>query len=92
MMNTENKIDIERGNSNTTTKKNTDDNTWRSCCLVVNPHAIAYFSQIFISLALLIVSTYMIILADGSCDRASPWVNLISFIAGKILSSVISSV
>ncbi len=37
-MNTESKVDIY-DDSKTTTKKK-DEVTWRSCCLIVDPHAI----------------------------------------------------
>ncbi len=88
-MNTESKVDIY-DDSKTTTKKK-DEVTWRSCCLIVDPHAIAYFSQIFITLIVLAISTYFLIDAKGDCNQSSPWINVISFLIGKILSNVYSS-
>ena len=66
-MNTESKVDIY-DDSKTTTKKK-DEVAWRSCCLIVDPHAIAYFSQIFITLIVLAISTYFLILSDGDCNK-----------------------
>jgi hypothetical protein len=88
-MNTESKVDIYNDSKTTTKKK--DDIAWRSCCLIVNPHAVAYFSQIFITLIVLAISTYFLVLADGDCNKSSPWINVISFLIGKILSNVYSS-
>lgn len=73
------------------TKEHEKQEVWESCCLRVDPHGIAYFGQYTISLLVLGVSTYMLIKADGDCNKSSPYIGLISFLLGKILSSVVSS-
>lgn len=65
--------------------------TWQSCCLRTDPHAIAYFGQLSISILILGFSFIMLIKADGSCEKSSPYVGLISFLMGKLLSSVVGS-
>ncbi len=64
---------------------------WRSCCFRMSPPAIAYFGQVFVTVAIIGISTYQLHLADGDCNRSSPYIGLLSFVAGKILSSVITS-
>ena len=73
----------------TSEKKN--DHIWESCCLKTDKHAISYFGQLFVTTSVLGISTYMLVLADGECNRSSPWIGMISFLLGKILSSVVSS-
>ena len=71
-----------------------DDNkkeVWESCCMRTNPHAIAYFGQLFISVIILAFSFIMLVEANGSCEQSSPYIGLISFILGRVLSTVKSS-
>ena len=65
--------------------------TWQSCCLRTDPHAIAYFGQLSISCLILAFSFIMLIKANGSCEQSSPYIGLISFLMGKLLSSVVGS-
>ena len=65
---------------------------WESCCIRVNSHAVAYLGQFTIVVGVLTLSTYMLLEADGDCNKSSPYIGLISFVLGKILSSVVSSV
>ena len=64
---------------------------WKSCCFSLDPHSVTYFGQFTISLAVLGISTFMLVKADGSCEKSSPYIGLISFLLGKILSSVATS-
>ena len=64
---------------------------WRSCCFRLSPPAIAYFGQIFTTFCITAISAYMLVRADGDCNKSSPYIGLISFMLGKILASVISS-
>jgi len=70
-------------------KKN---NVWKSCCFDVSPQGVAYTGQFLTTGFVLSISTYFLIQADGDCNKSSPYIGLISFVMGKILSSVISSV
>lgn len=72
-----------------TEKKN--DHIWESCCLKTDKHAISYFGQLFVTTSVLGISTYFLLRADGDCNKSSPWIGMISFLLGKILSSVVSS-
>jgi hypothetical protein len=74
------------------TKKNIiEDKVWRSCCFDINPHAVAYAGQFIIVVGVLVLCSYMLLKADGNCEQSSPYIGLVSFILGKLLSSVISS-
>ena len=64
---------------------------WRSCCFQLSPPGVAYCGQFTVTVMVLVISTYMLIRADGDCNKSSPFIGLISFMLGKILSSVISS-
>ena len=64
---------------------------WESCCIRTNPHAIAYFGQVCISSLIIGFSFIMLIKADGNCEKSSPYIGLISFLMGKLLSSVVGS-
>ena len=64
---------------------------WESCCIRTNPHAIAYIGQICISSLIIGFSFIMLIKADGNCEKSSPYIGLISFLMGKLLSSVVGS-
>ena len=63
---------------------------WESCC-IMNPHAVAYIGQICISSLIISFSFIMLIKADGNCEKSSPYIGLISFLMGKLLSSVVGS-
>jgi len=88
-MTTDEKIEIntliERDN------KKDDTVLWESCCIRMNPHALAYIGQLLISIIILVFSFIMLIKADGSCEKSAPFIGLISFLMGKLLSSVVGS-
>ena len=64
---------------------------WESCCIRTNRHAIAYIGQIAISSLIIGFSFIMLIKANGNCEQSSPYIGLISFLMGKLLSSVVGS-
>ncbi len=64
---------------------------WRSCCFRLSPQFIAYFGQLFVTSSIIALCAYMLIVADGDCNRSSPFFSLLSFMLGKILSSVVTS-
>jgi hypothetical protein len=64
---------------------------WRSCCFQLDPRCLAYAGQFTISMTVLGISTYMLLQADGDCNKSSPYIGIISFLLGKILSTVVSS-
>ena len=65
---------------------------WTSCCLKTDRQALVYFGQLSFSLTIVAISTMMLILADGDCNRSSsPYISLIAFLLGKLLSQVVDS-
>jgi len=72
-------------------KKDNNSETWRSCCFLLDKGCIAYFSQLIFSLCTLGICTVMLIKFDGQCDKSSPYINLMSFMLGKLLNSVLTS-
>ena len=89
-MNDDNKLEVHTLISGNDIKENKKE-VWESCCIRTNPHAIAYIGQIIISLIILAFSFIMLIKANGSCEQSSPYIGLISFLMGKLLSSVVGS-
>ena len=67
------------------------DDVWRSCCFDLSPAGVAYCGQFIVTMSVLGISTLMLIKADGNCEQSASYIGLISFVLGKILSSVISS-
>ena len=61
---------------------------WRSCCLETSPRAVVFISQMVFAFAVLAFSGVMLVIADGDCDRSAAYIGLISFLLGKLLSSV----
>ena len=64
---------------------------WRSCCFSLNSHCVSYCGQFIFSMSVLGFCSIMLLKADGNCEQSSSYINIISFMMGKILSSVISS-
>ena len=64
---------------------------WKSCCFDLDSHCIAYFGQFIFSMSVLGFCSMMLIKANGSCEQSSSYINIISFMMGKILSSVMTS-
>lgn len=66
-----------------------EDRTWNSCCLKSDRKALVFFSQLSVSAAVLAFSCFMLFYADGNCEKSSGHFSTVSFILGKLLSSVI---
>jgi hypothetical protein len=64
---------------------------WTSCCVEVDRGAAVYLGQMAFSAALIALCAVMLAKAEGSCDKSSPYISLLSFLAGKVLSSVADS-
>ena len=64
---------------------------WRSCCLQIDRQATVYFGQLAFSFSVLGFNAAMLVAADGDCNKGSPYIGLISFLLGKLLSSVTDS-
>ena len=78
-------------NENNDTPSKKEKVIWKSCCFQLDPRGVAYAGQFTISMTVLGISTYMLLKADGDCNKSSPYIGLISFLLGKILSTVVSS-
>ena len=89
-MNEENKLEVSTLINENNIKENKKE-VWESCCIRTNPHAIAYIGQIVVSVIILAFSFIMLIKSNGSCEQSSPYIGLISFLMGKILSGVVGS-
>ena len=67
------------------------EHEWKSCCITVDKNMMVYFGQLSFSFAILSFCVVMLIRADGSCDKSSPYIGLLSFMLGKLLSSVMAA-
>ena len=83
----ETKIEIEE--KNTQTDEPLQERTWRSFCLTTDKGAVIYFGQLFFSTILVGLCSVMLWKADGECSQSSSYINILSFLAGKLLSSVV---
>lgn len=72
-------------------KKKNDDKIWESCCMRLSSKCIIYTGQFTISLIVLGICTIMLIKADGDCNKSSGYINIISFLLGKLLATVATS-
>tara|TARA_R110000772_G_C13222865_1_gene432015 strand:+ start:498 stop:806 length:309 start_codon:yes stop_codon:yes gene_type:complete len=63
--------------------------TWRSGCITTDKNAVIYFGQLFFSTILVCLCSVMLIRADGDCSASSSYINILSFLAGKLLSTVV---
>ena len=89
-MNEDNKLEVRTLINENDIKDNKKD-VWESCCLRTDRHMIAYIGQFIFSMSVLAFCAIMIIRAQGDCNNVSPFVSIISFLMGKLLSSVVSS-
>ena len=64
---------------------------WKSCCLQTDKAAVVYIGQLVFSFTVLGFSAIMLMKANGDCEQSSPYIGLISFLLGKLLSSVTDS-
>lgn len=65
--------------------ENTDENDlWRSCCLEMDSSAVLFFSQLFISLIVVIFCIYMLVMSK-TCEADSLYSGILSLILGSYL-------
>jgi hypothetical protein len=64
---------------------------WESCCLRADRGVIVYAGQMLFSAALIALCSVMLFEADGDCSKSSPYISLLSFLAGKVLASIVNS-
>ena len=60
--------------------------TWRSCCIVVDPRAIAYFTQMFIGIGVLVFAGGQLIRLE-ECPQQQAYLGLFTFVIGLLLPS-----
>jgi len=63
--------------------------TWQSCCLRTDRVAVIFLTQMCFSFIVLGFSGYMLAYSEYNCERSSPYLSLISFILGKLLTEVV---
>lgn len=69
----------------------TERKQWKSFCLQTDRQAVVYLGQLLFSFAVLAFCCLQLYTADGDCNRSSPYIGLISFLLGKLLSAVTDS-
>ena len=57
---------------------------WRSCCLQVDPRAVAYFTQMIIGIGVLVFAGAQLVL-QPSCVQQQAYLGLFTFIIGILL-------
>ena len=67
----------------------TPPTTWQSCCLRTDRVAVIFLTQMCFSFIVLGFSGYMLAYSEYNCERSSPYLSLISFILGKLLTEVV---
>ena len=64
---------------------------WVSCCVETDRQTVVYIGQMLFSAGLISLCAVMLVRVDGNCDKSSPYISLLSFLAGKVLATVVSS-
>ncbi len=64
--------------------KQENTQTWRSCCFIVNPNALKYFTQITILSSLIIFSAVMLVV-DKTCESQRNYGSLLMVCLGVFL-------
>jgi hypothetical protein len=64
---------------------------WESCCLKTDKTAVIYLGQFTFSVMILTFCAFQLVKANGDCDKSSAYIGLISFLMGKMLSTVITT-
>jgi len=63
-----------------------DDNTWRSCCILIDKRAVQYFSQLFICIGVMGFCIIQLVRLE-SCHDQQTYHSLLTFIIGCIMPS-----
>jgi hypothetical protein len=58
------------------------ENTYKSCCILVDKRALLFFSQLSISITTLIVCVYQLITHYDNCDNNQLYSNILMMILG----------
>ena len=61
-----------------------NDNTWKSCCMLIDKRAVQYFSQLFICVGVMTFCIIQLVRLDSCHDQAT-YHSLLTFILGCIL-------
>ena len=85
------KEDLEAQHWNFEEKREPLHETWDSCCFRVEKNMVVYITQTLFSFCILVFCAFMLHNADGDCNRASPYLSIVSFLLGKLLSSVMTT-
>ena len=66
---------------------------WHSCCCAggTEKQLLVYSGQLVFAFTILAFSFFQLHEANGSCERSSPYIGLISFLMGKLLATVVDS-
>ena len=84
----EHKVAVEAQQWNFESK---DSRVWDSCCLRVEKNMVVYITQAFFSFCILAFCSFMLYEARGDCNKSSPYLSLISFLCGKLLSNILTT-
>lgn len=84
-------VPVEQKTASVEINDDKKEEVWKSCCFTLSPHGVVYCGQFFISLIIIGVCFYMLILAEGDCNRSAGYLSLLSFLLGKLLSTVATS-
>lgn len=63
------------------------DDTWKSCCFIVNKRAVLFFSQLGISVGVIAFSLFMLLTYKHDCSTESTYIGLLTLILGVWLPS-----
>ena len=58
------------------------ENTWKSCCLLVDRRALLFFSQLFISCSVMGLCIYQLITHHDNCDSNQLYSGLLTMLIG----------
>ena len=58
------------------------DDTWHSCCIVMDRKAAIYFTQLFISLIIIAFCLIMLFLHPDDCNKEATYIGLLTFTIG----------
>ena len=72
-------------------RQQTGRERWVSCCVETDRQAVVYIGQMAFAAGIVTLCAIMLVRADGNCDKSSPYISLLSFLAGKVLATVVSS-
>ena len=63
------------------------ENTWRSCCLVMDRRAIQFFSQLVIISSIMLFCIVQLIHDDNNNSHRTEYMSLLTFLVGVLIPS-----